>query len=136
VTPSAAIAQLDRALARNGQDITLQRLTLGPNGQQIAFSVGCRAMVTGYQASELIAGSGIVQGDSHVILSPTEINEAQWPGPSIVAAGGAAPGTDARVPSKSRGDRCVIAGKARAVEAGTPFYIDGELVRIELQVKG
>ena len=136
MTPEAAIAMLDSALARNGEDVTLIRTTLGPAGSLIPFSVDCRAQVRGYQPHDLIAGSGIVQGDSIVTLSPTEINAAQWPGPVVVAVGANAPGTDARVPSKNRGDRIVIAGKARAVEACAPVYLNGVLVRLVCQVKG
>lgn len=123
---SEAIAALDAALAANGQDIRLVRLT---GTQQIPYEVTCRAVVRGYQPSELVGG--ISQQDSMVILSPTEIDRYGWPGP---APSPAAVGADRRVPRK--GDRAVINGVPRAVEAGAGIYVGDELVRIELHVKG
>lgn len=126
----AAIADLDAALAEVGEDVPLQRMTLGPNGLQIPFEAKCRAVVRGYTPQELIAGSGIQQGDSLVILSPTDIEKAQWPGAQV-----GTPVGDVRVPLPSR-DKIVIQGKQRAIIAAVPFYTGGELVRIELQARG
>jgi hypothetical protein len=33
-------------------------------------------------------------------------------------------------------DRVVVAGKVRNVQSATPIYIDGELVRIDVEVLG
>lgn len=123
----AAIRDLDAALAEVGEDIRLQRLTLGPNGTQIPFEVTCRAAVRQYQPSELT--DGVIQGDSHIIISPTEIIKAQWPGATPQSSD-----VDKRVPRK--GDRVIVQGRARAVEAAAPFYLGGELVRLELQCRG
>lgn len=121
-----AIAALDAALATAGQDIRLQRLS---GTQQIPFEVTCRAMVRGYQPSELVGAIG--QQDSFVILSASEIGRKGWPGPASSASSDA---SDRRVPRK--GDRAVINGKARTIEAAAGIYVDDELVRIEMQVKG
>lgn len=123
--PESLIADLDAALAEAGEDVVLQRLT---GTQQIPFSVTCRAVVRGYTPEELVAGSGIVQGDSKVILSPTEIERAQWPGAQPQSTG------DKRVPRVK--DVLIVQGKPRNVMAAMPFYVAGELVRIELQVRG
>src|SRR5215211_493115 len=117
---------LERQLAQHGEDIRLQRLTLGPGGTQIPFEVECRALVRGYAPDELVGG--ISQQDSRVILGPSEIIANDWPGATITPA----PNTDRRVPV--RGDRAFIAGKARTVEAAAGIYLAGELVRIELRV--
>jgi len=127
MTPEAAIAMLNRQLAAHGQDIRLTRNTLGPGGVLIPFSVECRAFVRSYKADELVGG--IIQGDTLVVLAPTEIEAQGWPGAEVTPTN-----QDRRVPRKD--DKCVIAGKSRNVEAGTPFYLNGELVRIELQVRG
>lgn len=123
---SDAVAALDDALAAAGQDIRLIRLT---GTQMIPYEVTCRAMVRGYQPSELVGS--ISQQDSMVILSPTEIDRKGWPGPASSAATDT---SDRRVPRK--GDRVVISGKARTVEAAVGITMADELVRIELQVKG
>lgn len=115
---------LDRQLARHGQDVVLQR-QIGLN--QAWIPVGVRAQVIGFQPHELIVGSGIQQGDSKVIISPTQIDDAQWPGGTVNPIG------DIRIPVKA--DRMVIGGRTRAVQAAAARYIAGELVRIEVQVR-
>lgn len=121
------IAELDRSLAEDGEDIILRRV-VGTTNQ--AFNdVKCRAFVRGYAANELVGG--ITQQDSKVILSPTQINRLQWPGgqpPNVTG--------DPRIPSKARGDKAIIGGKVRSVEAATGIPIDGTLVRIEMRVLG
>lgn len=124
MTPAECIADLDGQLAAHGETIDLRRLTTGPNGVQIPLVVSCRAFVRGYKPTELVGG--ITQNDSKVILSPTEIIAAGW-------TSGRPANEDGRLPMK--GNRVMIAGKARNVEAAGPFYVAGELVRIELQVR-
>ena len=121
MTPAAAIAALDRHLASNGEDVVLQKIVSGA----VSASVTARAIVRGYDPEELVAG--IAQQDSLVIVSPTEIDAAAWPGlPDGLE--------DERVPVK--GDRVSIAGRVRAIEAATGIRMAGELVRIEMQVRG
>lgn len=124
-TPSEHIARLDRALADKGETVRLQRLT---GTQQIAFEVECAAFIRGYQPADLIAGSGITQQDVKVILSPTEIERAQWPGGQPQTTG------DKRVPA--RNDRIIRNGRPLTVQAATGLYVGGELVRIECQARG
>jgi hypothetical protein len=112
------IDSLDRALARSGQTVTLRRL---PN-----IEVVCPAIVRGYTPNELVGS--ITQHDSLVILSPTQINAAVWPG--VQGAG-----EDIRIPNRNRGDLIDINGKTRTVQAGVGIYIGTVLVRIELQVR-
>ncbi len=120
------IAALDEALADVGQEITLQRLT---GTQLISFSVDLPAIVRGYTPAELVGG--ITQQDSFVILSPTWIDRKGWPGPNSSAT----PTTqDRRVPRK--GDKAVINGKGRTVEASVGIYVADVLVRVELRVLG
>lgn len=120
------IAALDGGLASVGQEITLQRLT---GTQLIPFSVKLQAIVRGYTPEELVGG--ITQQDSMVILSPTEIDRKGWPGPN----GSATPtNQDRRVPRK--GDKAIINGKTRNVEAAVGIYVADVLVRIEMRVLG
>ena len=126
-SPAGMIARLDASLARVGEDVVLRRYTQGPNGARIPFAVTVRAQVRGYSPDELIGG--ITQQDSRVILSPTQIEAAQWPGPATGPEAG-----DRRVPRK--GDQMVIAGIPRTVEAATGIYVAGRLVRIEARVLG
>lgn len=119
------IDALNRGLRRSGQTITLRRV-IGTTSQTFV-DVVCRAVVRGYAPNELIGS--IIQNDSLVILSPTEINAAVWP--TVQGAG-----ADVRIPSRNRGDLCYIAGVWRSVQAGVGIYLGGStLVRIELQVR-
>ena len=121
-----AIAALDEALTDVGQQITLQRLT---GTQLIPFAVQLQALVRGYTPEELVGG--ITQQDSFVILSPTEIDRNGWPGANSSAT---PTNQDRRVPRK--GDKAIINGKLRNVEAAVGIYVADVLVRIELRVLG
>jgi len=128
VTPENAIASLDRQIAQHGQKITLTRVTGVAN--QAKFTATMRAIVRGYQPKELIGT--IAQGDTKVILSVTDIEVARWPGPKV--SNPMAPKIDPRVPLKS--DPMVIEGVSRTIQAAAPFYIDGKLIKVEIQVRG
>lgn len=108
MNPNPIIRALDQALQRAGQDVTLKR-----NGET---DLTVRARVRDYAASEL-AGT-IQQGDSHVIMSPTEMADAGWEG------------------VLTKGDRMVIDGRTRMVWTAVPKHVDGTVVRIELVVRG
>lgn len=123
MSASDAIRDLDTALATDGEDIELHRLI---GTQAIPIKVTCRAFVRGYAPSQL--SGEIIQGDSSVIISPSEIIRSGWPGSSTQKA------SDKRVPLKN--DKCLIAGRIRNIEAVAPIYIDGELVRIDMHVRG
>ena len=129
MTPAEAISMLDRQLKKHGQNVMLQRITNAAGGVQIKENCNCRAFVRSYAPDELVGG--IVQSDSKVILSPTEIIREGWPGPNSSTT---PTNQDRRVPRK--GDNCLIAGRIRNIENAMPFYLDDELVRIQLQVKG
>lgn len=125
-----AIVALDGALTQAGEDIVLRR-TVG-TANQVSVDVECRAVVRSPNAQDLIAG--FAQTDSMVIISPTPIARAQWPGghlpsairPEIPRADGPSGGPD----------KVKIQGRFRNVLAVSPFFVAGELVRIEMRVKG
>lgn len=77
--PSAAEfqASLDRFLARRGKPAVLQRRT----GAAVTMSAALTVFKRGYAASELVAGTGITQGDSLVIVSQTDLTNEGWVGP-------------------------------------------------------
>lgn len=120
------IAELDRTLAADGEDIELRRLI---GTQLIAIKCQCRASVRAYLVTELIGGIG--QTDSKVVISPTQIIREGWPGPNSSAT---PTNQDRRVPRK--GDKVIIAGKQRDIETALPIYINGQLVRIDMRVLG
>lgn len=127
MTADALIADLDAALKDAGEDIRLQRLTLGPGGTQIPVEVVCRATVRGYAPHELVGG--IAQQDVKLILSPSEITRAAWPGGTPMPNR-----PDPRVPLK--GDRVITGRGTLAVQAASGIFIGSTLVRIEIQARG
>lgn len=120
MTPAQHIADLDVALAEDGEDIILRRITAGVN-----TDVTCRAFVRGVSPEQLAAG--VNQDNSNVIISPTEIIGAGWPGTTLIAG-------DARVPTSN--DWLVIAGRLRKIGFVAPIYVAGELVRMDIRVTG
>jgi hypothetical protein len=124
------VYELDKALAADGEDIVLRRVRGNSLATMSWVDVTCRAFVRGYRAEELVAGFTLQ--DSHVILSPTQIDAANWPGD----AADSPPTIDDRIPRKNRGDLAFIASKKRSVEAGVGIYMGDTLVRIELRVLG
>lgn len=119
------LADLDDFLATDGQDIILRRTANATN-----LDCPCRAFVRRYDPSQL-AGQ-VQQGDSQVVISPTDINRAQWPGGVPITSPPAA--IDPRIPLVT--DRVVIAGRVRTIVLVEPIYFNGELSRINLQVRG
>lgn len=118
MTPGAAIAALDRALVWAGEPVRLQRLA-GVKSES-KFECAATGLVRGYAPSELIAGSGLVQGDTLIILSPTDLTREGWPDPLVPTVR----------------DKIQLGGTWRAVKAPVPFYMQGILVRIELVAAG
>lgn len=109
-----------------GEDIKLRRSVGVTN--KASVDVDIRAAVRSPTSAELAAG--ITQDELFCIFSPTEINNAQWPG-------GHQPTTeDVRIPSKNKGDSAYVRGKWRAVQWAQGFYPGGELCRIEMRVLG
>lgn len=113
MTPESAISALDRALTVSGEDITLRRVS---SGNQVPFDVDCRAVIRGYQPAELVGA--IKQGDTLIVLSPTEMQARQWVWP---------PRLD---------DAVIIRDKQRRVVAAESIYMGDTLVRVELTVRG
>lgn len=125
MTPTQRIAKLDAHLARSGEWVTIRR-SIWIGGVRSDDEVNVLAFVRGYDAAEL--SGGIVQGDTKVTISPSGIIAGNWP------ADRPSDGLDHRVPAP--GDTIVIKGRARNIESPAPKYVAGELVRIDLQVRG
>lgn len=118
------IDDLDAALKEFGQDAVLRRPV--KNGAPI--DVAIRATINSYRENELV--SGIAQTDSKVIMSPTEIARAGWPGTEAASL------TVADPTLPRRNDKLVVDGRVRNIEFVNPITIGGELVRIELRISG
>ena len=125
-TADACIAALDSALATdNGEDVILRRTVGSAN-----IDVKVRAMVRAFKPEALIGG--ISQTDSLVVLSPTQIKAAQWPGGQPVTSGRLK--GIAWLPQNN--DRAIIQLRNRAITFVKPIAVAGEIVRLELTVAG
>lgn len=104
-------------LAQAGAAATLNR---GPIASP--SSVAIRVHLVGFQAREIVAGSGLQAGDTKAIWSATPIRAAAW---------GADTGGLAR-----KGDWLVIDGRNRMVVAAWEApRVGGEVVRYEAQIR-
>lgn len=107
MTPATAIAILDRTISRHGQTVLLRRGNT---------DLTVRAFVRDFRPDEIVGG--IAQGDSNVVISPTQIAGTPF------------------VESILRNDKVVIRGRVRNVQSADPILIADQLVRINLQVRG
>lgn len=127
MTPAESIARLDAALARSGSPITLQRLAASGGEVTVAASVTCKAAVRRGGATAGGVGGSTAPTAETVVISPTEIDTADW------TSGRTGTGEE-MVPMK--GNRVVIGGRKLAVETATAVRVQGVIVRIELTVIG
>ncbi|MDB5611939.1 MAG: hypothetical protein JWP25_8839 [Bradyrhizobium sp.] len=129
---SDLISALDNALAGYGEDFILRRV-VGSGGNSQNINVVCRARIDGMTVEQQTV-AGIKPTDLNVIFSPTQINEAQWPGGTIPIPPPF--NVDPRVPRENGADKAIIRGVSRQIAFVKPFWIGGELVRIEMRVSG
>lgn len=123
LSPEQIIADLDSALADSGEDATLRRKSNAGNAD-----VACRVRVRGVNAQRVVGT--ITQNDLSVVISPTEILAAGWPGVDPPAPGA----IDPRLPRAN--DFMVVKGKERQVRFSDPIYAAGQWVRCNLIVAG
>ncbi|MCS0497866.1 hypothetical protein NVS89_22505 [Ancylobacter sp. MQZ15Z-1] len=119
MTPSSAITALDRQLRKHGHDALLRRQAWAGTVRTSA-DLPVRVCLRGYRPDELTGG--IVQGDSEIVISPTELGASAWP--------------DGAGELPRQGDVIISGSRSLAVIAVDPRYIGGDLVRINLQVRG
>lgn len=128
---SGLIEALDDALRQAGEDFILRRV-VGTGANVVNIDVKCRGRIDGVTTEEIAAG--IKATDLKVIFSPTQINNTQWPGgmvPQVPPFN-----IDQRVPRENGPDKAIVRGQLRNIAFSKPFFINDELVRIELRVTG
>lgn len=116
MTPLEAIAELDRALAEEGQDVILRRYTAPSGNPRPKIDANVRAFVRpvdGVDVKEFVGN--LATPYFEVVLSPT--------------------GADDILPLV-RGDKIVIDGKEKNVELPRPIRKQNVLVRMKPLVAG
>ena len=135
MSASAAIAALDAALAPGsdggGEDVILRRV-VGAAPNQVNIDVTCRAKVDAIKVEQIAAG--VPATDLNIIMSPSQINDAQWPGGTIPQIPPF--NIDQRVPRANGPDKMIVRGQLRQVAFSDPKFVAGELVRLNLRVTG
>lgn len=130
---SGAIAALDRALRVGRSERVTLRRTVGVAPNDVSVSVDCLAAVTAATTEQIQAG--IPATELNVILSPSEITAAQWPGGTVPALPPF--DVDQRIPRAGVTDKILMRGQPpRAITHVDPQIIGGDLVRINLRVMG
>jgi hypothetical protein len=130
---NALLAQLDRRLARRGETIYLRRAVGTTNQSYVQCEL--KAIVRALTVEQLIGN--ITQQNFFLIVSPTGIIKAQWPGGKTLAtppSGGIIAPSDPRIPLTS--DVVYLRGSQKAVQRVAPVFDRGECIRIELTVLG
>jgi hypothetical protein len=118
--PAEAAEILDAFLApgENGEEVTFVRITDATSNPPSTVSASCQASVRRYAPHEL--GNGIIQGDSNVVIEGGQLLELAQ-----------RLGTPPR-----KNDKILIGGWERNVEMVAPLNIGGEIVRLDLTVRG
>jgi hypothetical protein len=114
-SPEEIIGRLDAAIERRGQTIRLQRLTTGPDGEQIPFEVKFKANVRAAGPSDLVEPGA----NTIVVISPTDLRRKRFPG---------------LMPR--RDDHLSIDGNPADIVRITPIKVDEEVVRVRVECRG
>ncbi len=129
MTPAECIAFLDEMLEQYGETIVLRR-TVKRSGSPVDSDVTVRAVIRAVGADQ-IAGT-ITQTDFNLILSPTQITAASWPGLNEDVVVGDV--TNQSLPDIT--DTVIVQGVPRQVKQTRPIFVGGVWVRHELVVAG
>lgn len=121
------IQHLDDALSAAGQNVTLRR-SYGTPATPTNVDVVVRVHIRGFEPREV--GGEVQQQDQKFILSPTQIDSANWPG--IIP--GQNLSIDNRIPRLN--DYMLTTRGTTRIQAASGLYVDNVLVRIEGQIRG
>jgi len=128
---SGLIAALDQALKVGKSEWVWLRRRVGEGPNQTFVQVKCLASVDAIDSTQNPAG--IRLSEFSIIMSPTQINEAQWPGGSIPVPPPF--DLDPRIPRVNDTDDVIIRGQQpRVITFCDPKIVGGELVRLNLKV--
>lgn len=127
---TAEIAALDNALERAGEDVVLRRFA-GKAPNQVSVDVTVRASVRAVSAEQIIVGT-ISQTGLNIVISPSQIMAAQWPGG--LRDGAVLSSADPRIPRAT--DKIVVQGKERQIKVSRPIFVGGTWVRCDLVADG
>ncbi len=123
---------LDRHLAKHGETVVIRRIS-GTAPSTSNADVTCRAKVTAAGTEPLPGPGGVVVRLWDIIISPTQIRAAAWPGASAPAVPPA--GFDQAIP-RAMTDRIEVRGQWIAITFVDPVLVANKWVRANIKAKG
>jgi hypothetical protein len=129
---NAQLARLDRQIRLHGEEVQVTRTT--GSSTQTVTRANIRGIVKTLGIQQLIAG--ITQTNYVVIVSPTDLRRAGWPGaiaPSA-ASGVSVSVKDPCIPIVN--DRMIFRARTNTISKVDAIYDGDECVRIELSCTG
>ncbi len=99
--------------------MVLRRNKIGgvsPNQVTVPLDVTVYGRTKNFTANEL--GNGLIQGDTEITITNTEIAAAQWPGPPMT------------------NDKFIVDGRERTVKSVEPKYLGPDVLVYVCQVTG
>lgn len=127
------IAALDAALLDGAWEEVILRRSVGGAPNVVTVDVTCIARVDAVNAP--LSAPGPKQQVYDIIMSPTQINQAQWPGGTVPALPPF--NVDQRIPRVGGPDVILMRGEnPRTVIFSDPKLVGGEPVRLNLRVAG
>lgn len=133
MSAQSLIASLDASLVQGAHETVILRRSAGNAPNVVTVDVECIARVDAVAAP--LSAPGPKQQVFDIILSPTQINRAQWPGGTVPALPPF--NVDQRIPRVGGPDVILMRGEnPRTVIYSDPKLFDGEPVRLNLRVAG
>lgn len=129
MTPANARSSLARQIAQHGQTITIVRTTgtTTPTTVSATIMAFVRGDMDRNERRDGLVGQ-FQQGDLWIVIDPTDLESASWPGAGAVA------GRSAVVPI--RGDKITVEGRVRSVVIAEARDVQGTIVRINVIARG
>lgn len=129
------LQRLDREIRLRGERVQLVRTVGTGLNAQSRVKANIRGIVQTFGTEQLVGA--ITQVNYIVVISPTHLRRAGWPG-AIAAAipSGTQSNLDPNVPTKTPATDIVFRGTSKAVTNVDTIYDGDEPVRIELRVLG
>lgn len=133
MSAAALISALDDAISQGSHEEVILRRTVGVAPNMVNIDVTCIARVDVASVHQIEAG--IPATDLNIIMSPSQVNAAQWPGGSIPALPPF--NVDQSIPRAGMTDKVLMRGQApRAIAFVDPKFFGSDVVRINMRVTG
>jgi len=130
VNPYTAIARLDRFLVEQGGEWFTLRRIVGTGNNLVNVDVRCFGKIDAISPQEI--ADGISMTVRHFIISPTQINDAQWPGGTPPAPPF---NVDQRIPRMNQ-DKVIAGGRLQTIDFVNDISLQNVLVRINFRAIG